>query len=54
MALKENPEGLFDFPGYSKDSIRIQRLLEYISHLGDNEKNKFHMNKINIKLNYFN
>lgn len=28
MALKENPDGLFDCPGYSKEGIRIQRLLQ--------------------------
>lgn len=28
MALKENPEGSFKYPYYSKNTIKIQRLLE--------------------------
>jgi len=28
MALKKNPEGLFDCPGYSKKGEEIQTLLE--------------------------
>ncbi|XP_025190270.1 adenylate kinase 7-like [Melanaphis sacchari] len=28
MALKENPEGLPNFPGYSKEGVKIQKILE--------------------------
>ncbi|VVC36926.1 Dpy-30 motif [Cinara cedri] len=30
MALKENREGLPDFPGYSKEGVRIKNILERI------------------------
>ncbi|XP_060836838.1 adenylate kinase 7-like [Rhopalosiphum padi] len=28
MALKENPEGIPNFPGYSKEGVKIQKILE--------------------------
>lgn len=28
MALKENPEALPNFPGYSKEGVKIQQILE--------------------------
>lgn len=28
LALKENPEGLLELPGYSKEGVKIRKLLE--------------------------
>jgi len=39
MALKENPEGLHNFPGYSKEGVKIQKILEKIFPLYNYDEN---------------
>lgn len=39
MALKENPESLPNSPGYSKEGVQIQRLLEQMFHMFGSDKN---------------
>jgi len=45
MALKENSEGLLNFPGYSKRGMKIQKILERMFSLFNYDENDI----INLK-----
>lgn len=40
MALKENPEGLPNLPGYSKGGVNIQKILDRMFHLYNYDENE--------------
>lgn len=45
MALKENPEGLPNFPGYSKRGVNIPRILNRMFHLYNYDENDITQSK---------
>jgi len=40
MALKENPEGLPNLPGYSKRGVNIPKILDRMFHLYNYDENE--------------
>lgn len=46
MALKENPEGLSELPGYSKEGLKVKNIMEYLFHITNDFKN----NDINLNI----
>lgn len=44
MALKQNPEGLFDCPGFSKKGKEVQSLLECIFKINGLDTNAMYYN----------
>lgn len=39
MALKENPEGLLELPGYSKEGLNVKNIMERMFHITNDLKN---------------